>query len=635
MTERVSFIAELKRRRVFRVATVYCVSAFAMIQAADLILPRLGVPDSVVTVIVVLGLFGLPVALVLSWLFERGPDGIERTETPSSALPVRPVAWAALGAVTAIVVLGAYATIGGVDLPGGSKPERSIAVLPFDNMSGDPANEYFSDGIAEDLLTGLAGIPGLRVVSRTSVMAYKGTTKTMRQVGEELGVAYVVEGSVRRDGNRVRISAQLIEAEEDGHLWAERYDRELTDVFAIQAEIASEIAEQLEARLTTDARERLASVPTTSLEAYDLLLRARQKHYEGNPADLRAALADLQRATELDPEFALAWGWLGWSHVYATYILDEAHRDSARTAALRALELDADLPIGWVALGGVAHHLGRLDSAAAAYRQAVRLQPNNPEAVGSLAAIELARGRYDESLRWGARAAEVEPTNAILVMGAAYTYLYLGQDSFAIERAERAARMDPGSTGPLSLLAFVDGLNGRHDEARRRLESALPTSADPATIHLELVNTAMLAGDWAAARAHLARGLALRPAVAGHWLIDRALIESRLGTHPDTITAALSAAEAWALGRVERGDIDNRPRLFLAVAAALRSDHDEAIRWMQAAYDHGLRGFGLIERTYLADDPFVRDPRYLELKARADADIARMWQNVVRNGWYE
>ncbi len=234
-----SFWSELKRRNVVRVALVYAAVAFVVVQAADLVIPALHLPDLLMTAVVLVAILGLPIALVLAWAFELTPAGIQRDsaaqEKTAKAAPMpvrRPAA-----------------------------DRRSIAALPFTNLSDNRENEHFSDGMTEEILTRLACIGDLRVISRTSVMQYKNTALPLRRVADELGVANILEGSVRRAGSRVRITAQLIEAETDTHLWAETYERELTDVFAVQSDVATKIALALRARITAPVQRRLEIIP--------------------------------------------------------------------------------------------------------------------------------------------------------------------------------------------------------------------------------------------------------------------------------------------------------------------------------------------------------------------------------------
>lgn len=312
------FFRELKRRRVFRVAVVYFAVAFVIVETADLIFPALGIPDWAYTLVVVLAIMGLPVALVLAWAFDLTPAGVERT--------------------------GAWVD----DPPVATRPAdpSSIAVLPFANLGGDPDDEYFSDGITDDIIARVCAVPGLKVISRTSVMRYKHDPEPLPRIAGELGVAYVLEGSVRRTRDRVRIVAQLVDAATEVNLWAATFDRDLEDVFAIQTDVAGRVADALATELSQGDRERLGRIPTRSLDAYDLYLRARHEWNRRTPQALERSLELLERAVALDPDFALAHAAMADTLVtlgiYGTWPPDRVI-ERARTASKNALDRDPAL----------------------------------------------------------------------------------------------------------------------------------------------------------------------------------------------------------------------------------------------------------------------------------------------------
>lgn len=362
-----SFFTELKRRKVFRVAVVYAATAFAVLQGADVLLPNLGVPEWVMPFLSAVVVLGFPIAIVLAWALELRPDGsIHRTEsdpTPSTETP------ALLGARTlivagALVVLGVGLSAGWLLKPDSATPitadetapatdrVASIAVLAFDNMSADPDNAFFAEGISEEILNVLAGVDALQVASRTSAFSLSGRDLSVPEIAEKLGVAHVLEGSVRKAGNRVRITAQLINSSNDAHLWSDVYDRELDDIFAVQEDIARAITGELTSLLAVDAVN--VSAATDDLVAYQEFLSGRSKFYQRS---LDRAAEDLESAVLRDPEFAEAWAflaatrWNGSQGGWGTEMnLQEARRAAAR-AADHALALDPDLPLAQTVKG--------------------------------------------------------------------------------------------------------------------------------------------------------------------------------------------------------------------------------------------------------------------------------------------
>src|SRR5262249_43341220 len=334
------FFEELKRRKVYRVAIAYIVAGWALAQGLSQVLPIFDIPTSGIRVIIVLLLIGFPVALVLAWVFDVTPQGIKMTPTvvDSSFRRRRNIA---LLAVTGIIISVAA---GFFILPRAAahKIEKSIAVLPFQNLSDEKENAYFADGIQDDILTNLSKIGDLKVISRMSVMPYRGDgVRNAREIGKALGVGTLLEGSVRRAGNRVRVSVQLINANNDEHIWAEDYDRDLTDVFDIQTDLAQKIAYTLQAKLSSNEKARLDRRPTASPEAYLLYVQAHDYATRTGKFRDSALKAEplFEQAIKLDPNFALAFAGLSRNESYLYYSTEPVptRREKARLNANEAL----------------------------------------------------------------------------------------------------------------------------------------------------------------------------------------------------------------------------------------------------------------------------------------------------------
>jgi TolB-like protein/class 3 adenylate cyclase/Tfp pilus assembly protein PilF len=323
----------------------------------------------------------------------------------------------------------------------------SVAVLPFANMSPNAENEYFSDGVTEEILNLLAGVEGLKVISRTSIMRYKGTDKPMRQIGEELGVASILEGSVRQAGKRVRITAQLIDAASDAHLWAERYDRDLEDIFAIQTDVAERIVEALRVRLKPKERARLAGRPTDNLEAYQSYLKGRHFLNRRTATNLREAMEWFRKAIGADPSFAHAWAGLAdaWALLpyYSVRAVPEAGAE-ARAAAEHALALDPGLGEVHAALGNVAWKEWRFDEAEADYRRALELAPGYAPAYLWYGNFMALRGREDEAFAAFRRALELDPVSLPVHMGFGAALQHHRRFDEAIAVYRKAIELDPG-----------------------------------------------------------------------------------------------------------------------------------------------------------------------------------------------
>jgi TolB-like protein/Tfp pilus assembly protein PilF len=454
------FLRELRRRKVTRVAVVYAATAFVVVQAADIMLARLAVPDWAISFIVVLVILGFPVALVLAWALELTPDGVRVTTATAHPDPAEP-APSLLGkrtvlAAGALVILGFGLGAGWFLRPAGVGPEQvsatsslgSVAVLPFDNFGAD-TEDYFSDGITEDIIAQLTRIPDLTVVSRTSAMRYRNTELTVREIGSQLSVGAVLEGSVRRADGRVRIVAQLIDVATDTHLWAETYDREVQDIFAVQSEVAREIASALGRAMGPGAGgDPGAEALPTDPETYELYLRARHLWHSRRLDGVYSAIDYLVRAVERDPGFAL--GHAGLADAYLSVIfLDPTVRaldwvERVETAARTALALRPGMGEAHAALGLAAVVSWDFEAANRHMTQALELTPGYHVAHHWAGSVAMSQRRYDEGLAHLRRALELDPFSARIHRDLGNHLLMAGQDREAVEVIARGMELEPG-----------------------------------------------------------------------------------------------------------------------------------------------------------------------------------------------
>ena len=443
--------AELKRRRVIRVAVAYAVVGWVVIQVFTTVLPHLNLPAWTATLVIVLVAVGFPIAVLMGWTWDVGPNGLERTlpapaavATPQIAPDPAPAPAPARAAVAR-------------DLP--SRPDeagrRTIAVLPFVNMSGDPQNEYFSDGIAEEILNLLAKLPQLKVASRTSAFNFKGKEASIPTVARELGVETVLEGSVRRHGDHVRITAQLIEAESDSHLWSETYDRELKDVFAIQDDIAHSIVRALQVTLTPRDRRALAFVATADPEAYDYYLRGRRYMYSMTRRDYQLAVRMFEQAIAVDTRYALAYAGVADAYAYLFRYAEATKENVERAlrASEQAVTLDPDSAEARASRGLALFISERYEEAEREFEAAVRLNPNLFDAWHYYGLAASSQGRVEKAIELYMHAAEVNPEDFQVPMFLAMAYASLGrkQDEMrvrlgALGTLERHIKLNPHDT---------------------------------------------------------------------------------------------------------------------------------------------------------------------------------------------
>ncbi len=451
------FFAELKRRRVFRVMAVYGIVGFVLLQVVDLAVPALLLPEWTYRFVALIVLLGLPVAVVLAWAFEMTPEGVQRT---SAAEPgeIRAIiaapAWqrwpAGVLALTGLsaLLLGAWyvgreSVSPAATATAAGAVEASIAVLPFLNMSSDPEQEYFSDGISEELLNLLAKIPELQVAARTSSFSFKGQNLEITEIAKRLNVAHVLEGSVRKSGNEVRVTAQLIRAADGFHLWSESWDRTLDDIFSIQDEIATDVAEQLTVTL-------LGSTPTAAEAdpaAYALFLQARHMGHQRNAESLEQSRALYQQAVEIDPDYAAAWAGLG--RTYFTLVMDglrpvEEGHGMVVESANRALAIDPEHAEAHALLGRAAASGNDRAEALQHFQLALELEPANTDVISDAAVLVRDLGRLDEAIELLEYARARDPVNPTIhsVFGVAYLWADRLDDS--MESYRTALSLSPG-----------------------------------------------------------------------------------------------------------------------------------------------------------------------------------------------
>src|SRR5438132_4975612 len=393
------FFEEVKRRKVYRVAVAYVIAAGGIIQLASAAFPAWELPNWSLRLVIVLLLIGFPIALILAWAFDVTSQGIKAT--PEVAAPGSHLRRNIIMLVATGIIISAAAGFFLLPRAAARKIDKSIAVLPFENLSDDKENAYFADGIQDDVLTNLSKIGDLKVISRTSVMPYRGKTSNIREIGKALGVASILEGSVRRAGNRVRVNVQLIDATTDKHIWANDYDRDLTDVFAIQTDLAHEIANALQAKLSDTEKARMERKPTENCEAYLAFVQA--QHFGCAVEDfdkLKQSEQLYERAVQLDPNFALALARSSLLQSWIVHTFDRTsdRREKARALAEQALRLQPDLPEAHLAVG-FSYYYGdnNYDAALREFEIAQRGLPNEYEAYLAIGAIQRRQGKWTES----------------------------------------------------------------------------------------------------------------------------------------------------------------------------------------------------------------------------------------------
>jgi TolB-like protein/Tfp pilus assembly protein PilF len=471
------FFEELQRRKVYRVAAAYIIAAGFIIQIGSAVFPAWELPNWTLRLVVVLLLMGFPIALILAWAYDVTPEGIRIT--PGSHRRRNLLMLIASG-----VIISAGAGFFLLPRASARKIDKSIAVLPFQNLSDEKENTYFADGIQDDILTNLSKIGDLKVISRMSVMAYRGdAVRNAREIGKALGVATLLEGSVRRAGNRIRVNVQLINANNDEHIWAEDYDRDLTDVFAIQTDLAQKIASALQAKLSPTEKARLDNRPTQNPDAYLLFVQA---HDYANRTDMfhdasLKAETLFEQAIKLDPNFALAFAGLSMveSWIYHSFDPTEGRRQKARLNADEALRLQPDLPEGHLALGFSYYYGDRnYERALAEFEIARQGLPNDAQAYMAIGAIQRRQGKWAESTANLERAAALDPKGANILINLASSHIALRNFETAKKILDRVVAIAPRSLEACGLKGFMAVLWKGDLSAAEKAFSSVPPEND-------------------------------------------------------------------------------------------------------------------------------------------------------------
>ncbi len=522
-----SFFAELRRRSVFKVGAAYAIVAWLIAQVSELVLDAIPAPHWVFTTLLYLLAIGFPLALLLAWAYELTPEGIKLTRAAASEgkeIAPTPVALPATGATSS---------------------EQSIAVLPFVNMSSDPEQEYFSDGIAEELLNQLTKLRGLHVAGRTSSFHFKGRNDDLRVIGEQLNVAHVLEGSVRKSGNRVRITAQLVKARDGYHLWSETFDRDLDDIFAIQDETAKAVAKALSIALGV-GEASLGAGGTRNFQAYDAFLAARALRYREGRENYISAIEQYERTVRLDPEFASAWAELAFTNYVAAHsFLSE-----------RAGEL-----------------LSEYENAVA---RAVAIAPDSVAGLRAAAMGLWGRNRdYRSAERYLKRACELAPADAAANNETGVVLLALGRPREALDYLERQFKSEPLSVQAARMLAHTYEISGDLDRALEQYRLAATLPGEHLLVYGPMMALAMAMGNHGLIKELSAKLLAMRT------------ISPQLGSFTRTMAGLLDspAAAVAELRRVSHDPASSFPlmHMVIPVYAAYFGDHELALEVFLAA----------------------------------------------------
>src|SRR5215469_16830711 len=539
------FFEELKRRKVYRVAIAYIVASWALAQGLAQVLPVFDISNSAIRALIALLLIGFPVALVLAWVFDITPQGIKVTPAPGAHRRRNLILLIVVG-----VIISASAGFFLLPRAVRQRVDKSLAVLPFQNLSSDPRNAYFADGIQEEVLTRLAKIGDLKVISRTSTQGYQSEPGNLAEIAKQLGVANILEGSVQKAGNQVRVNVHLVNAQTGSQLWAETYDRKLSDIFAVESDIAKGIAESLQATLTGGEEQALAANPTNNPEAYDAYLRGLAFEARSNYSSdaLFKAIDFYDLAVRLDPNFALAWARLSGAHALVYFNRGDAtaaRRDAAKEALEQAQKLQPNSPETLLFLGYYQYWVLRdYGLAKTTFGRVSKMLPGNSEVAYALGAIARREGHWAESVAYWERGLALDPRNSALLTEVAFTYAALRQFSAAIKLYDRALDILPNELYLMASKASIYQAEGNLQESAKLLVNVNAETNSDAAVRIKLTQLRLERNHTEATQLVQARQAQLNAASGiekGTRHVGLALLQRIVG---DTAQAKASAEQA-------------------------------------------------------------------------------------------
>jgi TolB-like protein/Tfp pilus assembly protein PilF len=623
-----SIINDLKERKVIRTAISYAVVAFVIMQIMEIVFPAFDFPQWTQQFVIILLFLGFPIAIVISWIFDKNPAGISKT---SSNPKQKSLTWkiALASSVFALILYFSFDKLffnNETNVTNTQKRENSIAVLPFNNFSKEQNDQFFSDGLTEDIITQLSKINGLKVISRTSVMEYKETSKKLMDIAKELNVVNILEGSVRVVGDKIRINAQLIDAFTDDHIWAETYDRPAEDIFAVQTDVAKKIALVLETEISPEEEKLITTKATLNVEAYNLFLKGKSEYYNYDVESMKRSIENYKKAIKIDPSYALAYAEMGNSYgqLYFRDGFDQNIKDLALSYVDKALSFDENIDVAYKAKALTLSWSGEILEAIKNNQIAISINPNNMEALTNLASSYGDMGDIKAALEGINKALELSPSNTV-VRFYHYQNLYrLGKDDEALESLRIGLEKAPNSFQIMNALIM-------HYSFKKDQKNAL--------LNLNTLKT-IRKGDNRTNRPELFYNYIFGNAKVGIDAYERInkpnhqskilalYLYKELG-NKNKSDELIKELENFHLNQYNEKKGGNFSTTILSRLYAIKGDTDSSLDWMRKSIDMGVRNYKSFQ-AYPEFNKIRRDSRFLELLDRME-DLVQIERMKIQN----
>jgi adenylate cyclase len=636
LTSMSNFFHELQRRNVIKASISYAVIGWAVLQVADILFPAFEIPDTAIKYILYTLIGGFPIWVVFAYVYEWTPTGFKKTTEVAEEASVYQQTGKRLnvfiigGMALAIVLLITDRVFNFTGVSDPSAPDKSIAVLPFENMSSEE-DAYFAKGVTEDILTHISQIGDLRVLSNFTLRDYDAKGKTIEQIGKELGVGYLLTGSIRKAGEQLRISCQLVQVNPEEQEWAENYDKRMDDIFAIQTQVAEEVASKLQARLSPQEKAKLSEKPTENIVAYNIYLKGREEYNTYEPEAMKRAIAYFKEAIALDPSFGLAYAGLADTYnmggPMTLAFLSYDYLDTALSLGEKAVDLSPNAAETWKAWAFGYHQKGDYDQAIEKYQKAISLNPNYVPAIGNLANIFAITGRIDEAVPLLRKNIQINPLRfrSYSILGQAYLILEMFEE--AEQAYQQALALNPRAYISHYNLAWLYDLQGQTTKAKQHLESLVAVNPDDASLN-ELA-TDIARGMDTTLFYHYARQAMASPDFDPVVNFTLSLGLGQLLWE----TGQYDSAQAWVrpilpslLSQMEESD-DSNLAFNISTCYASIGEKAEALRWLRKALD-----LGYMDRTNLMTvrtlKSIQQEPEFKAMMDELDKKLTRMRMNV-------